>query len=148
VGKHSVETLVEKPVLGIRTRLKATEIGERIGELIPEVMKAAGADAAGPMIARWHDWTGDGGEMELAVPVRAPVQGRGRARPSSLPGGKALVLTHVGSYEKLRDSWGEMHRLIKEEGHVGRAAPWEEYVDDCHKVPVEKLRTRIVWPIE
>jgi len=144
---HVIETLEERPALGIRTRLRITEIGNRIGELMPRLMAVAGPHVAGAPLARWHAWTGEEGEMELAVPVRAAVEGRGDVKPSTLPGGRAVVVVHRGSYEGLKDTWSQMAPLMEEHGLVGRDAPWEEYVDDYNVTPEADLRTRIVWPI-
>lgn len=143
----TIETLPERPALGIRRRVAISEIGDRIGELMPRLMAVAGPHCAGPVLARWHGWTGEEGEMELAVPVRAPVDGQGEVQPSTLPGGRAAVWTHVGSYDGLKASWEQASAWIQRSAHPVRAAPWEEYVDDCRTTPVEKLRTLIVFPI-
>ncbi len=143
----TIETLTKRPLLGIRAHVKVTQIGERIGELMPRLMAVAGPHVAGPPVARWHTWENDEGEMELAVPVRTPVEGRGEVQASTLPGGRAAVFTHVGSYEGLKDAWGGVSKWLQSSAYQGRDAPWEEYVDDGRSTPVERLRTRIVWPI-
>ena len=142
------ETLAPRHVLGIRSFVLQSEIGQRIGEQLPELMAAAGDRAAGPPLCRWFGWEGDRGEMELAVAVEGPVPGSGRVKPSRLPGGPALVVEHRGPYDGLADTWRRVRAFMEREGHVGRDAPWECYLDDCSRVEPQALRTQIVWPIE
>ena len=145
----TIETLVERPALGIRPskRVGIQDIGPKIGELMPVLMAVAGPHVAGPPLSRWLTWEDDAGEMELAVPVGQAVEGKGDVKPTTLPGGRAAVCVHVGPYERLKETWQALGEWMKAEGHVGRDAPWEEYVDDCSVTPEARLRTRIVWPI-
>lgn len=145
--KPTFETLEERPALGLRRRVRVVEIGDRIGEMMPVLMAVAGPHAAGPPLARWHGWEGDRGEMELAVPVRAPTEGRGEVAATTLPGGRAVVFWHVGPYDGLRAACEALTAWMGEHEVVGRDAPWEEYVDDPRTTPTEELRTRIVWPV-
>ena len=152
----TIETLETTPVVGITASVRMDQIGPKIGELLPEVMAAAGDAVAGPVIASWH-CVGDGGdgdgkvpeaEMELAVPVSRVVAPTGRVAAAELPAGRAIVHWHVGPYEGLAATWGALSEWMQAEGHRGRAAPWEEYVSDCAVTPLDELRTKIVWPIE
>jgi effector-binding domain-containing protein len=143
----TIETLVERPLLGVRGHVALREIGLRIGEWLPGLMRVAGPHACGPVLARWHAWDGEEGEMEVAVPVRAPVEGAGDVRASTLPAGRAVATMHLGPYDGLAQSWRALHAWLAEHGHEARAAPWEEYLDDCSETPAERLRTRLVVPI-
>jgi effector-binding domain-containing protein len=40
-------------------------------------------------------------QIELGVPVAAPVTGAGRIQPGTLPGGRYVVLRHTGPYDGL-----------------------------------------------
>ena len=144
----TIETLEARPALGIRAEVKMQEIGNRMGELIGRVMAVAGPHCAGPIVSRWHTWEDDGGEMEVAVPVREAMEDQGELKASTLPAGPAAVLVHVGAYDNLIESWTALGTWMKENGKVGRAAPWEEYIDDPGATPASEVRTRIVWPIE
>lgn len=145
-----IETLEARPCVGVTTQLRMQEIGDRIGELMPTVMAAAGGAVAGPPFARWHDWNPEEGTgvMELGVPVATPVEPEGDAAAGELPAGRAVVYWHVGSYDDLIHSWNAVRTWVEEEGLVSRGAPWEEYCSDCTVTPPAELRTRIVWPVE
>ena len=142
-----IESIEPQPIVGIRESVTMAVIGNKIGELAPQVFAQAGEKAAGPLIARYHTWDGAGGEMEVAVPVSGEVEGDGPATASTLPGGRAVVATHFGPYEGLKSAWEHVGAWMKEQGLEGSAPPWECYMNDPSKVPPEKLETRIVWPV-
>ena len=144
----TIETIEARPILGIRRRVRTEEIGNTIGELLGRVMPVAAPHMAGPILSRWHTWEADGAEMEVAVPVRAPLDSQGDIQASILPAGPAAVVLHVGPYDTLKDSWAALTAWMAETGTVGRAAPWEEYLDDQGVVPQDEIRSRIVWPIK
>ncbi|MEE8105670.1 MAG: GyrI-like domain-containing protein [Planctomycetota bacterium] len=143
----SIETLTPQPALGIKTQTTIAEIGEKLGQIMAELGPAAGDLATGPVLARWHEWETDRGLMEVALPVSEPAPGSGRIEASELPGGRAVVATHVGPYATLKDSWIAVTAWMKEQGLEGTAAPWEQYLDDPCTTAPESLRTLIVWPI-
>lgn len=143
----TIENIPSQPVVGIRSMTKMEEIGDRIGELMPELMAHVGDRMAGPPIARWHTWEDDAGEMEVAVPVREPMEGTDRIQPSELPAGRAAVAMHVGPYDTLKDTWNAFGQWMKEQGLEPTGAPWEQYLSDCSVTPADQLQTRIVWPI-
>ena len=142
------EELGSQPYLFIKTETKQSEIGDKIGACLGQIMPLAGANAAGAPFCRWHSWEGDSGVMEVGMPLTAPVDGQGDVQSGELPAGKAAVVTHVGSYEGLAGTWEKLKAWMAEEGMECRADPWEHYVDDPTAVPVEQLRTIIYWPIE
>ena len=146
----TIETLEARPSAAVRATVQMQEIGNKIGELMPVVMAVAKDSASGPVYARWHCWdeaTGDG-DMELGVPVAQPLHGAGDVQATELPAGRAAVYWHVGPYDDLKDSWGIVQEWVSAQELTSRGAPWEEYCSDCSVTPPEKLRTRIVWPVE
>jgi len=145
-----IETLEPRPCVGVTTQIQLREIGDRIGELMPVVMAAAGGAVAGPPYARWLAWDAEGGTgtMELGVPTAGPVSPEGDAAAGELPGGRAVVCWHVGPYDGLANTWKQLGEWVAEKGLVTRGAPWEEYCSDCVETPAAELRTRIVWPVE
>jgi effector-binding domain-containing protein len=146
----TIETLEATPVMGITEHVRMAEIGLRIGEMMPEIMAVAGPSMAGPVLARYSCFDAETGEsdMQLAVPVSAPMEAQGRVAPSELPAGRAVTTWHVGPYDSLVETWGALTAWMAAEGHVSRGDPWEEYHSDCAVTPPAELRTRIVWPIE
>ncbi len=144
----TIENITAQPVVGIRMHTKLEEIGDRIGELMPEIGAFVGDRMAGPPLARWHTWEDDAGEMEVAVPVTEPIEGTGRIQASELPAGRAAVAMHVGPYDTVADTWNAFGAWMNEQGLERVASPWEEYLNDPTETPPEELQTRIVWPIK
>jgi len=141
------EELSAQPVVFIRTQTKVTEIGDKIGECLGQIAPYVGANAAGGPLCRYNEWDGEGGVMEVAMPVQAPMDAKGNIEAGELPGGKAAVVTHVGAYDGLAETWEALKGWMAEQKMECRGDPWEQYMDDCTVTPAEKLRTRIVWPI-
>lgn len=142
-----IENLSAQPYVFIREETKQSEIGDRIGACLGRIMPYVGGRAAGPPFARWSKWEGDTGVMEVGVPVNEPMDGQGGIEPGTLPAGPAAVVTHTGSYDGLSATWDRLKHWMIEQGHEGRADPWEHYVDDCTAVDMEKVRTIIYWPV-
>ncbi len=143
-----IQEIEAQPVVGIRMEMQKTEIGDKIGQALGEMMPALGPKMAGAPLALYHTWENDRGEVEVAVPVQPGVEGNERMQLHDLPGGRAVVMTHIGPYDNLQQSWDAITAWMKEHEVAARAAPWEQYVSDCSVVPPEKLETRIVWPID
>ncbi|MHC4955424.1 MAG: GyrI-like domain-containing protein [Planctomycetota bacterium] len=137
-----IEEISAQPIVGVRKNVAQTEIGDTVGQVLGELMPRLGPNAVGAPLARYHTWKGDRGEVEVAVPVKEPME------ENELPGGRAVVAVHVGPYDTLKDTWEAVGVWMKAHGLEGRAAPWEQYVSDCSNTPPEKLETRIIWPIE
>jgi effector-binding domain-containing protein len=55
-------------------------------------------------------------EIELAVPVSAPVAGTTRVRPGVLPEGRYAVIRHTGPYDGLIASNAELQTWVREHG--------------------------------
>jgi len=145
--EHRTEDLAAQPYAFIRMRTKKDEIGNNIGACLGRIAPFVGERCAGMPLARWSAWEGDGGVMEVGIPVRGKFEGEGDIQCGELPAGKAISVTHVGSYDGLAETWRKLGAWIKEQGIEARADPWESYVDDPGEVPVEKLRTVIYWPV-
>ena len=143
----TIEEIRPQPVVGIRVQTKIQEIGDHIGRCLGEIAPFVGDKAAGPPLSRYHTWDGQGGEMEVAMPVSEPIEGTGNIQASELPGGRAAIVMHVGHYEQLSAVWQELGAWIKEQGLEGGAAPWECYLNDPGSLPPEQWQTKIVWPI-
>ncbi|HET6186619.1 MAG TPA: GyrI-like domain-containing protein [Trebonia sp.] len=84
-------------------------------------------------------------QLELGVPVAAPVPESGRIRPGMLPAGRYVVLRHIGDYEGLIDAnaalqrWAQDHGLEFDMTGTPEGSAWgsrfEEYITDPSKEP-------------
>jgi effector-binding domain-containing protein len=79
-------------------------------------------------------------QLELGVPVAAPMTGSGRIRPGVLPAGRYVVLRHTGPYDGLIDAnaalqqWAHDHGLEFDVRDTPEGSAWgsrfEEYITD------------------
>ncbi|MBC7291395.1 MAG: GyrI-like domain-containing protein [Actinotalea sp.] len=65
-----------------------------------------------------------------------------------LPEGRAVVTTHVGPYDTMEATYGELSRWLSDAGLRPRDVMWEEYLDGPDTEPdPSRWRTRIVQPV-
>lgn len=155
-----ITTLTPRPTVAVRLRQPMAELdlGRLFGEHLPNVAHGIadrGGEIAGPPYGRYHAWGPDAVDVEIGVPVAAPI---GDLRPlaecepgeigaSGLPGGEAAVTVHRGSYDGLREAYDRLHEWINAQGRDEGSGPWESYVDDPGEVADDELRTEVVWPL-
>lgn len=76
-----------------------------------------GIAPAGPPIIVYHVIDMDAEmEVELGVPVAAPVTGDGKVRPGELPGGRYVTLLHTGHYDGLVGANAALQQWAAEQG--------------------------------
>jgi len=112
--------------------------------LTAEAITSSGAALAGEPFARYLSM-GERINAEVGFPFEGPLLPAGRVRESSLPGGRAVMMTHVGPYDELARAWERGLLWIREHG-LGLTAPgWECYLTGPNEPgpPV----TEIYWPI-
>jgi effector-binding domain-containing protein len=102
-------------------------MGAGIGELMA-VVKAQGVGPAGPVFAHYLAMPSDTFDLEIGVPVAAPVNPAGRVKPGTLPGGLVARTVLHGNYDGLADGWGEFMNWIAAGGHARAPDLWEVYV--------------------
>ncbi len=84
-------------------------------------------------------------QIELGVPVSAPVAGSNRIQPGILPAGSYAVLRHTGPYDGLVASngalqqWAAEHRIQFDTSDTGQGSAWggrvEHYLTDPSQEP-------------
>jgi effector-binding domain-containing protein len=100
--------------------------------------------------------TNDRFDVEIGAPIAAPIPNLtaladvdpGAVGASALPGGRVAVVTHVGPYATLGDTWRRGEASLAEARERGSGPAWELYVDDPDLVAPDRLRTEITFPLE
>ncbi|MYJ34786.1 MAG: GyrI-like domain-containing protein, partial [Acidimicrobiaceae bacterium] len=97
--EFGVRELEAQPIVGIRTTVAMSEIGNAMGPLFGELSKhiaQSDQEPTGMPLARYHSPPGETVDLECAIPVASPMPGEGRVRPGELPAGRAATVTHLG----------------------------------------------------
>jgi effector-binding domain-containing protein len=143
----------------VRVSRTPDDLAAAFPEFLPKVsvrVAELGGAIAGPPYARYHGMADGRFDVEIGAPIVAPIPtlralaevDPGEVGASSLPGGRVAVLTHVGPYASLGDSWRRGEAWLAEAGHRSSGPAWELYVDDPDLVAPDRLRTEITFPLE
>jgi effector-binding domain-containing protein len=134
---------------GIRMTVPMDGISGAVDEAFPELfgwLAGQGIAPAGPPFIRYLviDMAAEL-QLELAVPVGAPVAGSGRIEPGVLPAGRYAVLRHTGPYDGLVASnaalqqWAREHGVEFDTWDTAEGSAWraraEHYLTDPSKEP-------------
>ena len=111
-----------------------------------------GITPAGPPFIRYHviDMAAEL-EIELAVPVDAPVAGSGRVRSGVLPGGRYVTLLHTGPFDGLVAANAALQEWAREQGIAlessADGARWNGRVEHYLTDPAEEP-DQAKWQVE
>lgn len=119
------------------------EAFDRIAGAVPE----AGGAIAGPPFGWYLGMPGETVDVAAGFPVSGDVHAPdGGVVVVERPGGRALVAVHVGSYDELERTWGELQQRAGVDALERREDCWEEYLSDPRGDPAT-WRTRLVMPV-
>jgi effector-binding domain-containing protein len=156
----SRKELSAQPVLVIRRRVKLSEIGLALAEILPSVFKHAqqtGAAIAGQPFTRYLEWGPGLVTIEAGIPVvpsgndshdGKSASGGSEIVAAFLPGGPVATVTHSGPYEKLAEAHAAIQQWIEAQGLLAAGPPWETYTTDPADYPdPQDWKTDVFWPL-
>jgi effector-binding domain-containing protein len=127
------------------------ELGETIGFTFGELyacVEASGANPGGPPFVIYQSGSQPGvrWEIDICVPVAAPMDAPLCAECIELPSGSVVSLLHVGPYDTLSDAYAQIEAFIAEH-RLQQAGPPREFYFSEPDVPPAQTRTLVEWPV-
>ena len=66
-----------------------------------------------------------------------------------LPGGRVVEATHVGPYDTMEATYGEVQQYLAQSGLTPGDVMWESYLSDPElETDPATWRTQICWPVD
>ncbi len=125
-----LQQLEPQPVLSIRATARVADLAAVMDERLQALagyLQQRGAPPAGPPFVRYHTFGETETDLELGIPVVAPVAGEGRIAGGELPGGPAITTWHIGPHNTLGDAYARLDAWLQAHGRERDGAAWEVY---------------------
>ncbi len=143
--------LDEQETLAVRGDVPVAQMSDFFGHAFGAVMAAvqqAEVDVVGPPFGYYPVTPTDTVVIEAGMPVAAATTASGEVHRLVLPGGRAVVALHVGPFDTLERTYGELEAWMKEHDLEPATGMWERYLSDMEvDTDPATWRTQIVWPV-
>ena len=144
-----IEERAAQHYAGIQATVPMDSISAAVDQAFPELfgwLAGTGTAPIGPPFIRFLVIDMEALlQLELGVPVASPVAGTEHIRPGVLPGGRYVVLRHIGNYDGLIDAnaalqqWAQDHGLEFDMKDTPEGSAWasrfEQYITDPSAEP-------------
>jgi effector-binding domain-containing protein len=135
----------------VRERVPVDELPQFFGRALHQAMtflQAQGHHPVGPPIALYHGMPDGSVDVEAGFPVEAPITPGEGVTPGRLPGGRIVEAVHVGPYDAMEATYGEVMAWMSERRLTPAEEMWEVYLTDPDARPDPATwETRICWPV-
>jgi effector-binding domain-containing protein len=115
---------------------------------LAQVLGAQRVSVRSPAFALFRGVPTDTFDLETGFVTDRPVRPEDGVVAGSLPGGRAVRLTHFGSFDGLGSSWERLHSWMRAQGLSAGPQRWELYVTrPSPEMDPRDLRTDLTWPL-
>lgn len=145
----SIVELQEQPTAVVREAVAMDALPEFFGRAFAAAdaaLEAQHVPPAGPPFAHYLSKPTETVDVEAGFPVATTVTSGNGVQPSTLPAGRAVQATHVGSYETIGTTYEAVMQWMSQEGLKASEDMWECYLTEPSADPATQ-RTLIVWPV-
>jgi effector-binding domain-containing protein len=141
--QHAAVIRADVPMAGLRS------VFDRGFRAVMAAVDRQGLEIVGSPFGFYPRMPGATVEVVVGFPVSGVVSADGEVVPFDLPGGRAVTAIHVGPYERLEETYGELMAWAQSEGLHLAGAMWESYLSDPSAEPdPETWQTAVTWPVE
>lgn len=144
-------TLAPATVAVVRETVPMADLTSYFDRAFHATMAAAeaqGVPIAGPPVAVYYGMPGESVDVAAGFPTAQPIAPDGAVTTAELPGGRAVQLLHVGTYDSLEQAYGRIMAWIGEQGLTPADVMWESYLNEPSPDHPEESQTLITWPVE
>jgi effector-binding domain-containing protein len=115
---------------------------------VMQAVQSQGVAIVGPPFGYYPRMPGETVSVLVGFPVSPAIKAQGDVEPFELPGGPVVTGTHVGPYEALAQTYGQLMSWTADAGLTLAEGMWESYLSDPSAEPDPNTwRTLIVWPL-
>nr|NLI49315.1 GyrI-like domain-containing protein [Propionibacterium sp.] len=111
------------------------------------VAGAQGVQLVGPPVGVYFGMPSETVEVGAGFPTDRPVTPDAGVQPFTLPGGRAVQVLHVGTYDALQETYGRLMAWVGAQQLTPGPLMWEAYLNEPDPNAPEATRTLIVWPL-
>jgi effector-binding domain-containing protein len=116
--------------------------------MVIEAITKQGLRPAGPPFGFYPSMPGETVAVAVGFPVSGTFVADGEVVPFELPGGRVIRGVHVGPYEDLQRTYGELLAFAGAQGLELATGMWETYLSDPSAEPDPSTwRTEVTWPV-
>lgn len=119
-----------QPLAVIRLTATREQLPDAVSLALSELLATLAAldvDPAGPWFKRHLRWGATQFDVEVGVPVPAPVAPSGRVRPAQMAAVRVARAVYHGGYAGLPEAWREFDAWIGQTGLKAGRDWWESY---------------------
>ncbi len=133
----------------IHLTIPAMEMGKYMDPAIKEILHVLsdqGHLPAGPLFSYHLRRPSDTFDFEIAFPVIAPFDPKGRVRMIERPAARIVRTVYTGSYDGLSGGWQALEKWVREQKLNESGRFWESYLTNPDQEPdPRKWRTELNW---
>ena len=150
MSEPSIVTLDPADVAVVREVVAMDALPAFYDRAYHEVMNAVqeqGATVIGPPVGMYFGMPTDTVDVAAGFPTATPLQSAGAVSAQRLPGGRAVQVLHIGSYESMQQTYGALMRWVQEQGLALGPLMWETYLTEPDDEDQGSMQTLITWPL-
>lgn len=146
-----IKEVQKRETLMIRTITPMSSISDAMGDAFTKLaayMEKNGIAFAGPPYARYYNMNMEALDVEMGFPITGKIAGEGNIQMGELPAGKIASALHLGSYDKLEETYTKLMEYVKGKDLETEEWMYEFYLNSPMDVKPEELETEICFPLK